>query len=192
MKKIICLGLFTALCVPFATASLAMPIKLDASAVEDFRHIMLKPHAEDWEYSSILILQDNAYWYPLIPHTDKQKDAVYLFYGPDTIPEGGLLAAILHTHPCFNGYLTGFFSIPDVMAAYYYKVPSFVLDECTGDVHEFNWAVDRPHDTGKDVDIATKDGSRRVHLPAGRIVGNIGRAYPKQEMDREQMVETAF
>ena len=61
----------------------------------------------------------------------------------------------------------------------FYHVPTFMLDECTGQVHEFDPARDRARDTGTVVTVARKDGSQRqFHLPAGRIVGDIGDRGP--------------
>jgi hypothetical protein len=54
-----------------------------------------------------------------------------------------------------------------------------VLDECTGKVHEFDPVQDRAADTGIIVRMRMRDGQKRwLHLPAGRIVGDIGDQGP--------------
>lgn len=79
-----------------------------------------------------------------------------------------------HIHLCMNGYYHQVFSTQDVIVAVLSGVPEFMLDECTGEVHEFDATVDKVHDTGIEAELFGSDCEKVVrHLPAGRIIGNI-------------------
>jgi hypothetical protein len=96
--------------------------------------------------------------------------------------EGDTLVGIYHTHLCLTGYAYGLYSRMDVTTAIFSGLTSFMLDECTGLVHEFNAKIDNIKATGENVIITDDDGGnvRSVHLPAGRIVGDIGQTESEQ------------
>jgi len=88
---------------------------------------------------------------------------------------GEQLIGTYHTHLCMAHYYHGLFSKQDVIAAYLTGVPEFMLDECTGEVHEFNSRVDHVWETGVPSHIFGKDCEKvDILLPVGRVVGNIG------------------
>jgi len=94
--------------------------------------------------------------------------------------KNGTLLATYHVHLCMAGYYHQYFSVQDVVVAILSGVPEFMLDECTGDIHEFDPMVDRVHDTGIDGHIAgphCEDLPR--HLPSGRVIGNIHEVEPE-------------
>jgi hypothetical protein len=96
------------------------------------------------------------------------------------------LIGTYHVHPCMNGYANSMFSQTDVITAIFSRVPEFMLDSCTGLVHEFDAKIDKIHDTGEDVRI--DDGSpsgKEVHLPYGRIIGDIEETEPKHDAPKE-------
>jgi len=104
---------------------------------------------------------------------------------------GDILLATYHVHLCLAGYYHDLFSKQDVVAAFFTGIPEFMLDECTGEVHEFYSKEDKIRDTGRDVHIfGTKCEDVLIHLPAGRIVGNIGETQTERplviDIDRER------
>jgi hypothetical protein len=105
----------------------------------------------------------------------------------DILKEGDTLAGTYHTHLCMSGYYHQVFSTQDVVVAIFSGLPEFMLDECTGEVHEFNVKIDKIRDTAI-VGHLFGENCEKVdkYLPAGYIVGNIGvtekmRAAVKQE-----------
>jgi len=94
--------------------------------------------------------------------------------GPDDV-----LLGTYHVHLCMEGYYHAYFSTTDVVTAILSGVPEFMLDECTGEVHEFDPHQDRVHDTGIDGTICGPNGEAlKRHLPSGRIIGNIHESEP--------------
>ena len=89
------------------------------------------------------------------------------------------LTATYHVHLCMNGYYHAYFSTQDVIVSILTGMPEFMLDECTGDVHEFDSRRDKIHDTGIDAKTCGPNGEELDrHLPSGRIIGNIGETEP--------------
>jgi hypothetical protein len=80
-----------------------------------------------------------------------------------------------HLHLCMPGYIHDYFSTQDVVTALLTGVPEFMLDECTGLIHEFDPAVDHIGDPGFkvfNIDDGTCTGIKR-RLPPGRIIYDI-------------------
>jgi hypothetical protein len=91
------------------------------------------------------------------------------------IPTGDKLVGTFHTHLCMEGYYHDLFSIADVMSAYFSHVPEFMLDECTGEIHEYDPNIDQVRDTRRVVHLFGPECEKvDKYLPTGRIVGNIG------------------
>ena len=149
------------------------------TAVRALRWAFYARNGYRWEYSGILIRRDGELGYSAFPRTLKQVDSVEMDPSKQQAP-GDMLVALYHTHPCNpRDYFPQYFSPQDLISAFFWHVPTFILDECTGEVHEFDPALDRVSDSGVVVEVRTKSGrSRRVRLPAGRIVGNIGDRGP--------------
>lgn len=152
---------------------------IQATAVRALRWAFYAPNGYRWEYSGILIRRNGELGYSAFPRTLKMVDAVEMDPSKQKAP-GDMLVALYHTHPCKpREYFPQYFSPQDLISAFFWHVPTFILDECTGEVHEFDPALDRASETGVVVEIRTKSGrSRRVRLPAGRVVGNIGDRGP--------------
>lgn len=97
-----------------------------------------------------------------------------------------VLLGTYHIHLCLNGYYHAYFSTADVMTAIFSGVPEFMLDECTGEVHEFDPHKDKVRDTGIDGFIGGPNCERLArHLPSGRIVGNINEVEPPHDVPDE-------
>jgi hypothetical protein len=98
-----------------------------------------------------------------------------------------VLLGTYHLHLCFAAkdwiYFHQYFSTTDVITAFISGVPEFMLDECTGDVHEFDPKVDKIRDTGIDT-FVTNDKCKKIkrHLPTGRVIANIHEIEPPHEI----------
>jgi hypothetical protein len=177
-----CLKLALALSVGLSLAlpsALAADNSLESAAVHSLRWAFYAPNGYRWEYSGILVMHDGVIMNNAFPRTLRKLDAVPMDVGQELNP-GDTLVGLYHTHPCKSKeYFSQYYSPQDLISVYYYRVPSFILDECTGDVHEFDPSVDEPRRSGAVVTVTRLDGTpRRVHLPSGRIVGNIGDQGP--------------
>jgi hypothetical protein len=157
----------------------AEDVQLEAVAVRALRWAFYAPNGYRWEYSGILEVQNGEIVYSPAPRTLRMVDAVEMDADKLRTP-GNVLIGLYHTHPCKpDEYFSQYFSPQDLVSAFYYHVPTFILDECTGEVHAFDPAHDRAFDTGTVVKVIRKDGKRIwVRLPSGRVVGNIGDEGP--------------
>jgi hypothetical protein len=84
------------------------------------------------------------------------------------VPYGWTLAATIHSHPCVPDHWTAFFSPQDMMNALVTRTISYMVDLCSGDVHEFIPDVTKVDET------LVED----IYLTGGNIVGHVN-AYPK-------------
>jgi hypothetical protein len=90
-------------------------------------------------------------------------DSVNADYG---VPTGWKLAAGYHAHPCLpDSHFPWLFSPQDMANAFYMGVPEFVVDQCSGKVHEFDPKVDKQND------VVIEGG--RHYASGGRIVGSV-------------------
>jgi hypothetical protein len=98
-------------------------------------------------------------------HTDYASNHVSIH---DDQPTGWEMAADVHSHPCAPPNVTQVFSPEDMIGATIQRVPaSFMVDLCTGSVHEFI-----PGKTK--IDAEKVDGE--VWLSQGEIIGHIAPA----------------
>jgi len=148
---------------------------MQETAVRALRWAFYAPNGYRWEYSGILFIHEGQLGYSPSPRTLQKVDAVEMDADSQRAP-GDTLVALYHTHPCKSeAYFPQYFSPQDLVSAFFYRVPTFILDECTGKVHEFDPVHDHAADTGTVVKVLRKDGtSHWLRLPAGRIVGDIG------------------
>ena len=165
--------------------------QLQTMAVRALRWAFYFPNGYRWEYSGILVTHEGQFAYSPFPKTLQKVDAVEMNVESQRAP-GDVLVGLYHTHPCKSQeYFPQYFSPQDLVSAFFYHVPSFILDECTGEVHEFDPLHDRASDTGTLVSVLRKDGTHKwQRLPAGRVVGDIGDRGPdlsliEQIMNRE-------
>lgn len=121
------------------------------------------------------------------PNSGGQFDGVQVV-DKSLLKPGDVLLATYHVHLCMNDYYVDRFSSQDVVAAIFTRVPEFMLDECTGDVHEFD-VSDQPFDgiveqiraTGKESHLFGPHCEDVIKLlPTGKIVGNIGETETKK------------
>jgi hypothetical protein len=169
--------------------------ELQAEAVRGLRWAFYAPNGYRWEYSGALLLHDGE-----LTHSASSKTLVMLgeqltisaplftlhkvdaadMAGPAQLASGDVLVGLYHTHPCVpDVYFSQYFSPQDLIAPRAFHVPAFILDECTGLVHEFDPQLDQVEDSADIRVIVRRDGSsRRVLLPKGRLVGDIGDRGP--------------
>jgi hypothetical protein len=166
-------------------------VQLQAVAVRALRWAFYAPNGYRWEYSGILEVHNGEIVYTVAPRTLKMVDAVEMDADKLHTP-GNVLVGLYHTHPCKpDEYFSQYFSPQDLVSAFYYHVPSFILDECTGEVHEFDPMHDRAADTGTVVKVIRKDGKRLwVRLPSGKVVGDIGDEGPDLSAIERLMAQT--
>ena len=171
--------------------SSAEDLQLQDVAVRALRWAFYAPNGYRWEYSGILEVHDGELVYSPAPRTLKMVDAVEMDADKLHTP-GSVLVGLYHTHPCKpDEYFSQYYSPQDLVSAFFYHVPSFILDECTGEVHEFDPAQDRAADTGTVVKVIRKDGKRLwVRLPSGRVIGNIGDEGPDLSAIERLMAQT--
>jgi hypothetical protein len=159
--------------------SLASEDELQAMAVRALRWAFYTPNGYRWEFSGILTTHDGQLGYSPFPRTLKMVDAAEMDVEKQRV-SGDTLLGLYHTHPCKpDAYFSQYFSPQDLISAFFWHVPTFVLDECTGKVHEFDPQQDKAADSGIIVHMLMRDGRRRwIRLPAGRVVGDIGDQGP--------------
>jgi hypothetical protein len=175
--------------VPAAACADEAP--LQEMAVRALRWAFYAPNGYRWEFSGILVTRDGQLGYSQFPRTLKLVDAAEMDVEKQRV-SGDTLVGLYHTHPCKPGtYFSQYFSPQDLISAFYWHVPTFILDECTGEVHEFDPVLDRAADSGIIVRMRMRDGGKRwLHLPAGRVVGNIGDQGPNLSLIEELMAAT--
>jgi len=170
-------------------AALADEADMQTTAVRALRWAFFAQNGYRWEYGGIIVVHDGQLGHSVVPGTLKMIDSVEIDVDKLRAP-GDRLVALYHTHPCKSKeFFPQYFSPNDLISAFFYHVPTFILDECTGDVHEFDPAGDHSADDPAGiVTILTKSGAqRRVRLLAGRIVGNIGETGPDLSLIEELM-----
>lgn len=168
------------LCSPIASPGI-----LDRTVTVAFQDLRHQPEANLYEYSGFIVSRPGGgLFYTMFPHTDR-KEATVTFDIKAHMDKGDTLVALYHNHPCHNKkYFVGYFSITDLISAKFHDVPTFMLDNCTGDVHKFDWSTDKVHDTGNDKSVKLPNGKvKTLHLPSGKIVGNIGYRSPSLDTD---------
>lgn len=91
-------------------------------------------------------------------------DSLEMHHG---VPPGWKLVADYHTHPCLpQHHDVPYFSPQDLEGYLSERLPGFMGDLCTGNVHEFVPGKDAP-------DNEEPPNDPGVHLTQGRIVGHI-------------------
>jgi hypothetical protein len=173
----VAIALLLAAAIP--AQSLADEAPLQEMATRALRWAFYAPNGYRWEFSGILVTREGQLTYSPFPSTLKLVDAVEMDVEKQRV-SGDTLVGLYHTHPCKPGaYFSQYFSPADLISAFFWHVPTFILDECTGKVHEFDPVQDRAADSGIIVRMLMRDGRKRwLRLPAGRVVGDIGDQGP--------------
>jgi hypothetical protein len=125
-----------------------------------------------YECSGFIMVDPKGQFVVAPVRTDYQSDHVRI--KDDTGPDGWVVAADFHSHPCLPRHFPGLFSPQDMISAITTRTIMYMVDLCTGDVHEFIPGVTKPDD------VAVED----IWLSAGKVVGK-ALAFPFQPVASE-------
>lgn len=73
--------------------------------------------------------------------------------------------ADIHSHPCVPEHVTGKFSPEDMIESITTRMPAYMVDLCTGDVHEFLPGVTKPDE------VYDKDAE--IWMTGGTVIGHV-------------------
>jgi hypothetical protein len=97
-------------------------------------------------------------------HSDYDGASVTINHG---VPRGWKLVGDYHSHPCnAESHEVAYFSPSDLGGNTFMHIIGFMVDLCTGQVHEFDPSRDQPDNE----EPATSPG---IHITQGRIIGHI-------------------
>lgn len=166
----------TALFLFFAAPAVANSI-IEHTAVNGLRVAKKESLADHREHGGMIFLLETEFG-PIVqylePRDGGDRTAVRVI-DKSKLPPGAVMVGTYHVHICMNGYYHEVFSKTDLIVAVISGVPEFMLDECTGLIHEFDTKLDRVRDTGIDANIVGSHGeSVHIHLPSGRVIEDIG------------------
>ena len=152
---------------------------LQAMAVAALRQAHDEPNGSSFEHGGMLVANQGTLRY-IEPYPENDQPDHVQSYNERMLLAGDRMVGTYHTHPCMKDYYHQYFSTPDVIVSIFTAVPMFMLDECTGEVHEFFAIIDTVHGTGDDVEVRGPHCEKKlVHLPTGRIIGSIGVSDPE-------------
>lgn len=168
-------SLIVALCLLFASLANATANNpsLEEVATYALKKSFNEPSGDHWEYGGIIVYRDGKL-VALKPITLQSDSGTNIPI--EQVGKYDVLMGMYHTHPCRSRtYFPKYFSQLDLRLPKHFKVPAFILDECTGDIHEFDPLKDDPNENG---DLVMKEGpyglDYQVFLTYGRVIGNIG------------------
>src|SRR5271157_265592 len=154
---------------------------LQDKAIEALKQAHDEPNGSLYEHGGMIVSnQGTLRW--IEPHPDNDSPDSVIVTDRHSLLAGDMMVATYHTHPCMVDYYHQYFSTSDVIVAMFTGVPAFMLDECTGDVHEFFTLIDNVQDTGATVGVRGANCAKLMrHLPTGRVIGNIGESDAEHE-----------
>lgn len=168
----------------FATAAHAIVAPVSIPAVELKRYdtlheaamraaLRLEECSHYYECSSVIVRDPVDGKFLVGPtRTDYASDSVEIF---KHVPARFTLVADVHSHPCLPNHYTGFFSPDDAILSLTSRVTSYMVDLCTGSVHEFIPGTTRVDDT------EVESGR---YLTEGAIIGRVP-AFPNDPTAKE-------
>lgn len=120
-----------------------------------------------YECSGVIVVDPKGKFTVGPVRTDYGSDHVRITN--EGVPSDWDIAADFHSHPCVPHHLTSVFSSEDIMGAIMTRTTSYMVDLCTGNVHEFVPGTSKP-------DTTKIDGQDRW-LTGGSIIGQVA-AFP--------------
>ena len=114
-----------------------------------------------YECAGVLAIDPEGKFVAGAVHTDYAGDHVSMRHD---VPDGWTLAADIHSHPCVPHHIPSMFSPQDMMGSIISRTVSYMVDMCTGFIHEFVPGVTKPDQT------LVEEG---VWLSEGKIVGQV-------------------
>jgi hypothetical protein len=161
-----------ALAALFLAAPLLANTPLQDTAVVALKAAHDSPTGTSVEHGGMLIRNGETIRY--VEPRDGNETGVRVI-DRDLLGPGEVLFGTYHTHLCMSGYYHQVFSTQDVVVAVLTGLPEFMLDQCTGEVHEFYAKLDKIRETAIIGHLFGPNCERvEKYLPAGTIVGNIG------------------
>lgn len=113
-----------------------------------------------YECSAVIVLDPKGKYTVGPAHTNYNSDNVSVTFS--SVPADWERVAAVHSHPCIPRHAGNLFSPPDMMGAFVTRTTFYMVDLCTGAVHEFIPGVTKPDD------VQTADG---LWLTEGKIIG---------------------
>ena len=113
-----------------------------------------------YECAGVIAIDPHGKFVTSAVHSDYAGDHVSMSH---TIPEGWVLAADMHSHPCVPHHAPNMFSPQDMIDSIISRTVSYMVDLCTGAVHEFVPGVTKPDQTEVD----------GIWMTEGKIVGYV-------------------
>jgi hypothetical protein len=136
---------------------------LDINTAATYAALRLEQCSIHYECSSVIYIDPRGIFVVGPSRTDYQSDHVQIVASDG--PSDWAIAANVHSHPCLPDYYTSVFSPQDMMGALLERTTSYMVDLCTGDVHEFIAGLTRT-DTEKVGDVWMTGGLIVGHVPA--------------------------
>lgn len=99
-------------------------------------------------------------------HTDYQSDNVRIML--EDAPSDWTTVATFHSHPCLPHHANYLFSPADLIGSITHRLSNYMVDLCTGDVHEFIIGKDKPDTVFHD----------NIWMTGGTVIGTI-EAFPE-------------
>lgn len=110
----------------------------DAAAIAALEHV---PANARTEYAGVIVKTADGYTFT-IPHNTRGTDEFSLTIA---LPKGSRLAGIYHNHPCHRQQRKADNAKPskaDIAQAAALAVPSFIRNDCTGEIHNARATTD--------------------------------------------------
>lgn len=125
-------------------------------------------HPHYYEYGGVVMQMPSGRFNSSTPRTEGNASGMNIVYDFMAYDGQYPIVADYHTHPCMDGYNPSLFSDTDLKSAREYRLPGYMLDECTGDVHL--WAPGDPYYVPPEL---RGDVMPNQYNAFGRIVGHI-------------------
>jgi hypothetical protein len=174
-----------ALLLLFAPSAFATT-QLERTAIDALTAAKHSPSGKTNEHGGMIYVEQTEYGpvFKFLEPTPEGSPTSVIVVDKKMLPEGAELVATYHVHLCMSGYYHAYFSTQDVIVTILTGLPEFMLDECTGEIHEFDSHRDKIHDTGIDAKTCGEHGEELDrHLPSGRIIGNIHETEVEHSID---------
>lgn len=125
-------------------------------------------HPHYYEYGGIIVRTPNGKFGASRPMTEGHASDTEINEDNEAYEGSYPIVGDYHTHPCINGFVPGVFSPTDLKSARSYRLSTYILDECTGDVHY--WEPGMPYDN---TSLEPEEVLMGIQVAVGKIVGHI-------------------
>lgn len=136
----------------------------DANRLEECSHY--------YECSGSIVIDPQGRFVTGPVRTDYIADGVRITHS--NVPSDWKVAADIHSHPCVPHHAPAFFSEADMIGSLTTRTTMYMVDLCSGDVHEFI-----PGKSRVDESLVAE-----VWLSAGNLIGHVA-AFPREPLAKE-------